>query len=220
MVAGRANLTKQWSRRGETLAPSSGVISPRGSLLSLGCQMTARIVIALVAVGLAASVSGADSYQHFLGELKLAEGLPPGYHWSATRGRDFDLFHASAADGRGGVNVYLGYHGQLSPRLLSQKAEPGNFAGIPVRWYRTEQESGEQLRVLAFVEHYAHLSCYEKISIQPTVVAEDEEILQRLLRSLSQVKIIGPTCSEPNKRFEATRGNPLAPQAGRWAARG
>ena len=191
------------------------VIPPRGSSLSLGRQMTARIVIALVAVLLAVSVSGADLYQHFLGELKLAEGLPPGYAWSATRGPDFDSFRASAADGKSGVYVYLGYHGQLSPRLLTQKAEPGIFAGIPVRWYRTERESGEQLEVLGFVEHYKHASCYETINIQPTVVAEDEEILLRLLRSVSKVKIVGPTCSEPNKRFEATRGNPLAPQAGR-----
>jgi len=107
--------------------------------------MTARIAIVLVAVLIAASVSGADSYQHFLGEFKLTEGLPPGYRWSASEGPDFDVYRASAADGRIGVAVYLGYHGQLSAWLLAQESEPGNFAGIPVRWYRAERDSGEPL---------------------------------------------------------------------------
>lgn len=35
---GQCRLTKQWSRRGETLAPFLGLIAPRGSLLSLGLQ--------------------------------------------------------------------------------------------------------------------------------------------------------------------------------------
>jgi hypothetical protein len=130
--------------------------------------MTVRIAIALMAVLLSVRTSGADVYQHFLDDLKLEEGLPPGYLWLMSRGPDFDIYRASSPDGESRVAVYLGYYGQLSQQLLAQNGEPGRFAGIPVRWYRMKEDG--ELKALAFVERYMHASCYESINIQPTVV--------------------------------------------------
>jgi hypothetical protein len=163
--------------------------------------MTVRIAFALMAVLVSVRSSGADIYQHFLDDLKLEQGLPPGYLWSMSRGPDFDIYRASAPDGESRVAVYLGYYGQLSQQLLAQNGEPGRFAGIPVRWYRMTGDGGE-LEALAFVERYMHASCYESINIQPTAVAKDETALQRLLGALSEVKISGLRCDEPRKLHE------------------
>ena len=124
--------------------------------------------------------------------------------WSLTSGHDFDVSRASAPDGKSRVSVYLGYYG-----FLSRALEPGNFAGVRVRWYRLQQESGEPIELFAFVESYKHASCHESINIQPTVAADDEATLQLLVRSLAQVKIIGPGCSEPHKRNDGGSLKPV-----------